>query len=419
LLPAALCVALAVPASGPALTLPAAGPGVAAVPAASSSTVTADLQRKLTAALNQSAAGGIAAAVDFEGLGQVYRRWATSSVAPASTQKLFTTFAALKVLTPGGKYVTQVRAAKPRVGNRQPGNLYLVGGGDPSLTGTDLDHLAADVAASGIRTVTGQLLVDDYRYDQVHQGPGWKADFVPGDCGPLSALAVDHNGWRTDKAYVVDPSMGNLERFRSLLARRGVTVSSRIGRAHLPGGTRQVVSHASPTVSVIVRAIDKNSDNFMAELVLKEIGRNRRHVGSTAAGVAAVKDVLAPLGVTVGTLADGSGLSNRNRQSAVGELSLLAAAERTDLYGEFLLALPVACKDGTLKKRMCGTAAAGRARAKTGSLDHVRTLSGWTTTADGYLVRFAFLLSRDQDATKARQALDNATAILSAARVAG
>jgi D-alanyl-D-alanine carboxypeptidase/D-alanyl-D-alanine-endopeptidase (penicillin-binding protein 4) len=357
--------------------------------------------------------------VDVAGLGQVYRRTATAAASPASTEKLFTTFAALKVLGPSARFSTQVRAVRPRVGTRQPGNLYLVGGGDPAMTGSELDHLAADVAASGIRTVAGQLLVDDYRYDQVHQGPGWKADFVPGDCGPLSALAIDHNGWRTDKAYVADPSAGNLARFRSLLARHGVTVSSRTGRAHVPGGARVVASHLSPTVSTIVRVIDKNSDNFMAELLLKEIGHVRRHAGSTAAGAAAVKDVLAPLGVTVGTLADGSGLSSRNRQTAAGELSLLAAAERTKWYRELLVALPVACKDGTLKKRMCGTAAAGRARAKTGSLDYVRTLSGWTTTADGHLVRFALLLSRYTDATKARAALDAATAVLSAARIDG
>lgn len=387
------------------------------MPAATSSAATADLQHKLTAALNRSTAATIAAAVDVAGVGSAYRRDAVSAVAPASTEKLFTTFAALKVLTPGARLVTQVRALEPRVGNRQPGNLYLVAGGDSSLTAAGLDRLAADVAASGIRSISGRLVVDDYRYDQLHSAPGWKADFVPGDCGPLSAFAVDHNGWRTDKTYLADPSLGNLARFRSLLAQHGVSVSPGIRRAHVPTGARVVAARTSPTVDAMVRAINKNSDNFMAELLLKEIGHNRRQVGSTAAGAAAVTDVLRPLGVTVGTIADGSGLSNRNRQSAAGELSLLAAAERSNLYRNLLLALPVACGDGTLKQRMCGTAAAGRARGKTGSLDYVRTLSGWTSTADGHRVRFVFLLSRCKDATKARQAIDAATAVLSAAHL--
>ncbi|MCW2599611.1 MAG: D-alanyl-D-alanine carboxypeptidase/D-alanyl-D-alanine-endopeptidase [Frankiales bacterium] len=408
LLPAALCVAVA---------LPTAGTGVAPTPAASAVAVTAGLQRKLQYVLGQSTASTVAAAVDVAGLGQVYRARATTPVAPASTEKLFTTFAALKVLTPSRRLITQVRASQPRVGSRQPGNLYLVGGGDPFLTATDLNHLAAAVAASGIRTVSGRLLVDDFRYDQSRRAVGWKTSFVPAESGPLSALAVDHNGWRTDPAFLADPAVANLARFRTMLARHGVSVSTRIGHAQLPTGARLVASHASGPMTAVVRRIDKSSDNFAAELLLKEIGYMRRHVGTTAGGAAAVRDVLGPLGVAVGIVADGSGLSSRDRQSVAGELSLLLAAERSTMYRQLLQALPVACQDGTLKTRMCNTPAAGRARAKTGSLSSVRALAGWTSTADGHRVRFAFVLSGFRDAAKARQALDAATALLSAARV--
>ncbi len=415
LLPTALAVALAVP-----VTAPAGGPGDAApalVPVGASSAAVADLQRRLQAALGQSTASSVVAAVDVAGVGEVFRQGATAAVPPASTEKLFTSFAALRALTPNGRLWTRVQATRPRVGNRQPGNLFLVGGGDAFLTATHLDHLAAAVAANGIRHVDGRLFVDDFRYDQVRHGPGWKSTFVPDDAGPLSALAVDGNQWRRDKAFLADPAAANTALFQQLLAKHGVTVSARIGRAHVPAGARVVAEHSSALVSDLVRAIDKNSDNFGAELLLKELGRVRRGVGSTAAGAAAVHDLLEPLGVTVGTVADGSGLSSQDRQSAAGEVSLLAAAESSNLYRSLLGTLPIACRDGTLKKRMCGTAAEGRARAKTGSLDFVRTLAGWTSTADGHLVRFSFLLAGYQDRNRAVKAIDDATVILSAAHV--
>ncbi len=414
LLPTALAVALAVPAAPPGEP-GASAPAVVRV--AGSSSGVAELQRKLRAALGQSTASSVVAAVDVAGFGEVFRQGGTAAVAPASTEKLFTSFAALKALTPSGKLWTRVQATRPRAGNRQPGNLFLVGGGDAFLTATHLDHLAAAVAANGIRHVDGRLYVDDFRYDQVRHGPGWKGTFVPDDSGPLSALAVDGNQWRRDKAFLDDPAAANTALFQRLLAKHGVTVSSRIGRAHVPAGARVVAEHSSALVSDMVRAIDKNSDNFGAELLLKELGRVRRSVGSTAAGAAAVHDILGPLGVTLGTVADGSGLSSHNRQSAAGEVSLLAAAESSDLYRSLLATLPIACRDGTLKKRMCGTAAEGRARAKTGSLDFVRTLAGWTSTADGHLVRFCFLLSGYQDRNSAVKAIDAATVVLSAASV--
>ena len=123
------------------------------------------------------------------------------------------------------------------------------------------------------------------------------------------------------------------------------------------------------------------------------------------------------MAVTVGTVADGSGLSGRDRQTASGEMSLLAAAESSELYGALRASLPIACQDGTLEHRMCGTAAAGKAVAKTGTLPGTHGLSGYTTTADGHVVRFSLLLSGVTSDAKARAALDQCVVLLSAARV--
>jgi D-alanyl-D-alanine carboxypeptidase/D-alanyl-D-alanine-endopeptidase (penicillin-binding protein 4) len=119
----------------------------------------------------------------------------------------------------------------------------------------------------------------------------------------------------------------------------------------------------------------------------------------------------------IGTVVDGSGLSSRDRQSATGELTVLTVAEQGVNAPAFTAILPIACTDGTLVHRMCGTAAAGRVRAKTGTLPSVYSLSGYTTTADHHEVRFAFLLAQAPSSANARAAIDACVVHLSTLRV--
>ena len=397
-----------------------AGLLVGSSPASASTTsVTQDLRTRLHAALATSSATAVSAAVDVEGLGAVLRQGATSALLPASTEKLYTTFAALKALGPGGRLRTELRATQAQVGPYLPGNLYLVGGGDPFLSGAQLDALAGAVRAAGIRRIDGSLVVDDLRYDAVRRAPGWKTSFVPEESGPLSALAVDHNQWRHDSAYLNDPGLPTLDRFRSMLAKHGVSVTPALHRGRTPVGARLVASHVSASITAIVRVTAKTSDNFAAELMLKEIGLAVQGVGSSAAGAAAVHDVLAQSGVGVGTIADGSGLSSRDRETSLAELALLSAVQSSDVSAAMRDSLPIACKDGTLEHRMCGTAAAGKAVAKTGTLPGTHALTGYTTTADGHVVRFALLLSGVTSGSKARAALDACVVLLSGARADG
>jgi len=384
---------------------------------ASTTTVTQDLRTRLHAAIARSTATTVSVAVDVDGLGAVYRQGSTTALLPASTEKLFTTFTALQTLGAAGRLRTELRATYAQRGPYLPGNLYLVAGGDPYLSAGQLDVLAGAVRAAGIRKIEGSLVVDDLRYDALRRALGWRTSYVPEDSGPLSALALDGNRWRRDAAYLADPGIPTLGRLRSMLAAHGVAVSPALHRGATPSGARLLAEHISASVTDLVRRATKTSDNFAAELLLKETGRAVRGMGSTAAGAAAVRDVLAPLGVTVGTVADGSGLSGRDRQTAVGELSLLRAAEASATYDEVRRSLPIACTDGTLEHRMCGTAAAGKAVAKTGTLPGTHALTGWTTTADGHLVRFALLLTGVTSSSQARAALDACVVLLSGARV--
>lgn len=95
---------------------------------------------------------------------------------PASNTKLFTSVAALDLLGPDHRFTTSVLATGAQHGSVLLGNLYLRGTGDPTLLYPDYDELAAKVAASGVRTVLGELVADDTWFDDVRYGTSWAWD---------------------------------------------------------------------------------------------------------------------------------------------------------------------------------------------------------------------------------------------------
>jgi D-alanyl-D-alanine carboxypeptidase/D-alanyl-D-alanine-endopeptidase (penicillin-binding protein 4) len=98
---------------------------------------------------------------------------------PASNAKLLTTAAALDVLGPQYRFRTSVNSSGRRAGSLLAGDLYLRGGGDPTMLANDYDALAAQVAASGVRTVAGSLVADDSFFDRTRLAPGWAWDDEP------------------------------------------------------------------------------------------------------------------------------------------------------------------------------------------------------------------------------------------------
>jgi D-alanyl-D-alanine carboxypeptidase/D-alanyl-D-alanine-endopeptidase (penicillin-binding protein 4) len=347
--------------------------------------------------------------VVVSGLGTVYTRNATLPVPPASNEKIFTGLTALRVLGPDRRYLTELRHSGTLSGDTLTGDLVLLAGGDPTLTRADLADLARQVQARGVRTVTGRLLVDDSRYDRVRNAPGWKSTWVPWEVGPLSALAVEKNQWRTDDGYVANPAQSNLHAFWAELARVGVAVRGGSGFGTAPA-TRLAV-HVGPRVDEVVTYMMKHSDNFYAEMLLKELGRGTGQ-GSTAAGAKMVRDWSAYARTPVHTYVDGSGLSAYDRQTAAGEVAYLTVAQGSGHWASFRAALPIACRDGTLGRRLCGSSTYGKVFAKTGTLSGVAALAGYTTTASGRSVVFSFMLSRGTSITYERAAIDRAVAAI-------
>ena len=374
----------------------------------------ASLGSRVARALAGSSARTVAAAVDVDGLGPVYRREAAHPLPPASTQKSYVVSAALLALGPDARMRTEVAATATATAGVLPGSLWLVAGGDPYLTRTGLRSLAAAVRAAGITRVQGDLRLDDTRYDALRRGSGWKSSWVPRQSGPLSAFALDRNAGRRDAAYLRDPALPNAVVFRDLLKAEGVVVTGAVRRERRPVEAVAVAERVSGPLAAVTARLLKASDNFAAELLLKEIGHVVAGEGSAKAGLAAVRQVLGEQGVPVGAGADGSGLSSHDRQAPVGQVALLRAMAASPQAGALRAAMPVACVDGTLRRRMCGTAAAGNVRAKTGTLSGTVTLAGYATTRSGRPVRFAFQLTGVKNSSKARAAIDRAAAVLAA-----
>lgn len=179
LLGAALVAASAVPASGSN-----AGPPTTGTPLAQ------DIDRILGDARLNGTHVGVVVRKETDGT-LLYDRGGDDRELPASTGKLLTSTAALDVLGPDYRFTTTVLADGPRHGAAEVGNLYLRGTGDPTLTPADLDRLAAQVAATGVRQVTGKLVADDTWFDGTHLGPGWMWDDEPYYyAAPVTALTL-------------------------------------------------------------------------------------------------------------------------------------------------------------------------------------------------------------------------------------
>ncbi len=325
---------------------------------------------------------------------------ADAPVRPASTLKLLTATAALEHLDPRSRFLTSVVApAVPDAAGVVQGDLTLVGGGDPVLaTGdyaghfrnqpqvfTDLDALAAAVVDAGVRRVTGGVVGDEGRYDQLRYVAGWPSRYIDqGSIGPLSALSVndgfasyptrDEPGRALEAAP--QPAQEAAAVFTRLLRAHGVDVGGDARAGALPFGAVELAGVESPPLVDVLGELLRESDNNTAELLLKEIGRGEG--AATTAGGAAV---VAALGEQLGAakLVDGSGLSLDDRLTCD---TLLGALVRPDT-GEVLAdLLPVAGESGTLAERFHGTALQGVLHAKTGSLSSVSALAGFVDDDD-------------------------------------
>jgi D-alanyl-D-alanine carboxypeptidase/D-alanyl-D-alanine-endopeptidase (penicillin-binding protein 4) len=343
---------------------------------------------------------GLGLSLWIEGYGEVAQRAADLRLRPASNQKLLTAIAALDVLGPDTVLGTTIATDGLASRGVLDGNLYLVGGGDPTLRSTgshSLERLASAVRQVGVQRIDGDVVIDESRYDDLRVVGSWGGVPVPAWVGSLSALLVDENRWSAWWADIADPAAANGRLFVEALRDQGIIVAGEIRSGVLPDDAAVITTLRSPPVRNLVQVMLEDSNNTIAEVLVKEIGYRHSGVGSTQAGLAAAADVVASL-CQPGSIIqqDGSGLSHGNARSARGWRTLLQAAQAAPWWPDFVTSMAIAGETGTIRWRFLDTPAAGNLRAKTGSISGLRSLSGILTTEGGRRVFFSAIVDADE-----------------------
>ena len=407
---------------------------------------------------------------------------------PASNMKLFTTALALLKLGPDYRLTTKIGAEVPiDAAGTLPGDLEIIGGGDPSLSGREypyrksvapgavytfsaIEALSDQLIARGLKRVDGNVVGDDTRYVWEPQPGGWSASSATEEYGaPVSALILHDNSfalmlrpaehpggvahitlappfenfvidnrvvttergerkiefyrsasgrelhiWGTipkrDAGYTAelaigDPALYAAEVLRDALARRGVAIrGAAVARHRFPDESTVtaepkpeivLAQHQSPPLIELLQVVDKVSQNLHAEVLLREVAVASGRGRSREDGLAAMNDFLAGIGIPKADheFTDGSGLSRATLVSPAAITKLLAYMDKSKYRDQWLALLPIGGDDGTLGARFAAHPEARAIHAKTGTLDHVRVLSGYADTPGNGRVAFSLLVN--------------------------
>jgi D-alanyl-D-alanine carboxypeptidase/D-alanyl-D-alanine-endopeptidase (penicillin-binding protein 4) len=353
-----------------------------------------------------------AVAVDLTTGKPLFMRNSDLSLAPASNEKLPVTFAALRELGTSYRFRTEVLGRGQQIGATWQGDIFLKGFGDPTLTSGGINRLAAQIGALGITQISGRVLGDESWFDARRTAPGWKPDFYISESPPLSALVVDRAVY--DNHVALRPALAAAGQLRRALRRHGIASGS-VGLGRAPTGSTALAQVESAPLPAILQEMDRESDNFTAELMLKELGAEIGKNGTTATGAAVVRSTLAAYGVPLAgvRIVDGSGLSLDDRLTAQALASILVSAWRDPgLHHPFWAALSVAGVNGTLQHRMELRPARGAVHATTGTTDEASALSGYA----GSRYAFSVLQNGEPIATSpAQRAQDRFASALASA----
>jgi D-alanyl-D-alanine carboxypeptidase/D-alanyl-D-alanine-endopeptidase (penicillin-binding protein 4) len=358
---------------------------------------------------------------------------ADTPLAPASVLKLATTTTAMIKFGPDHRFAT--RALTTGRGSNV-GTLYMVGGGDPTLTteayrvkrylpaptdvikrpafphgSATVEQLAGAIAARGVRNI-GTLAVDDYIFDTSRIQAGWLPRYLVNDpdVGFIDGLTINEGyGDLDQKTIVSSPALAAGAALASALAHRGVTVR-RVTAGRTPRGAHEVARVESPTVAEIIDFTNRYSIIYNAEILLKDLGASFGGRGSTAAGVAVVLKTLHALGVTTRgfVMTDGSGLSVLDRvtpRTIAGLLEKILTMSGPG--GDALRAsIPVSGEPGTLLKRMTGPLTKDKVHGKTGQIEPVRSMAGWVMPLDGVPIVYVAIFNNVGRPTTLTKPLD-------------
>ncbi|HEX3543201.1 MAG TPA: D-alanyl-D-alanine carboxypeptidase/D-alanyl-D-alanine-endopeptidase, partial [Candidatus Acidoferrum sp.] len=189
---------------------------------------------------------------------------------------------------------------------------------------------------------------------------------------------------------------------KALLEQRGVEIGGGVRARHeaitVEGVTPTVLAeHVSIPLGDSVKLVNKISQNLHTEVLLRTAMRQQGSWNSFDDVAKFAADFYSKVGIAPDDIiqTDGSGLSRHDMVTPRAMLTLLRYAQTRPWFESFFASLPVAGIDGTLEERMKNTPAAGRVHAKTGSVEHVRTMSGFADTAGGRRLAFCFMSNNE------------------------
>jgi D-alanyl-D-alanine carboxypeptidase/D-alanyl-D-alanine-endopeptidase (penicillin-binding protein 4) len=214
----------------------------------------------------------------------------------------------------------------------------------------------------------------------------------------------------TDTVAILNPPQVIAELFRRALEARGIAVEGQIEVRHftrfaavsLPDPSPQpplrvvLAEHTSPPLREAIKVINKESQNLHAEMLLRTLGHAVKNYGSLTAGLEALNAFAAQqVGILAGEtyFSDGSGLSREDLVAPHAVAKLLLYMARSPRFPVFFDSLPVSGIDGTLASRLAEDRVRGRIHAKTGTVEHVNSLSGYMDLPSGKRLAFSILAS--------------------------
>jgi D-alanyl-D-alanine carboxypeptidase/D-alanyl-D-alanine-endopeptidase (penicillin-binding protein 4) len=339
----------------------------------------------------------------------LFQSRASTSRILASNTKLFTTSAILAKLGSDATLATELDSdaeGDPATGVLN-GNVYLRGDGDPTFGTQSFDKryyggrgateqdLAAALAATGISEIHGRVVGDESRFDSLRGGPSSGFGVSVVDLGgPLSALSFNR-GLASENGGSIqrNPPLFAAQQLTKALKKAGVHVTHSATTGATPSDAKVLASVESPSLAQLVRITLKESDNWFAEMLLKDLAVAGGRRGTTTTGAQAAAAFASRLGSGV-SMNDGSGLSRADRASPQQVVKLLDRMRNRTEFDALFAALPIAGRDGTLSDRMRHSAARSRCRAKTGTLSNVSALSGYCKARNGDLIEFSLLMNR-------------------------
>ncbi len=376
---------------------------------------------------------------------------------PASTTKLLTTETALNLLGPKYRWITQLEYSGAIDENGTlNGNLYIVGSGDPSLgTGkagaTSYRNLISDfiwaTKDAGIKKIVGDIVIQtavfkENKLESLPEHIVWMDFgnyFLPvgntANIDPRKEKLVvkQSNPFSDNKQYFyispytnkivytdeftpnyLDTKLADAPAYlannlRSTMLKSALPISGKVVTKMIdaePEKRKIISTYKSPTLEEIVYYTNKNSDNALAEALLRMVGFQKSGDQTLDSGRNVVVSHLESAGFdTIGlNYIDGSGLSRSHSVTPISQVKFLSSLMDKKYYPAFYDSLPIGGQDGTLKKMFLGSGY-GNVRAKTGTLSKVKTLAGYLKTTTGKTLVFSVLINNyygSTDQVKAR-----------------